>query len=103
MALDISRAYCSDVSIAYVLNGLSQNTFCLSGFMTITCINPNKAPNAMSVFAGLQNQGGINYRVGADNRIHLQIAQGINIVKLADSLVESLEIAGCTTSVFDNS
>ena len=57
----------------------------------------------MSVFAGLQNQGGINYRVGADNRIHLQIAQGINIVKLADSLVESLEIAGCTTSVFDNS
>jgi hypothetical protein len=103
MALNISDSYCSDVSITYILHQASQNIFSLSGVMTITCINLNKAPSAMSVLIGLQNQGGINYRVGDDNRIHLRIAQGIDVTKLVDSVVKALEAVGCTTSVFNNS
>jgi hypothetical protein len=103
MVLDLSEAYCGDVSIAYTVYDSIQNTFCLSGVMTITCINVNKAANAMSILSGLQRQGGIQYRVGEDNRIHLKISQGIDVKNLTNCLVKALANIGCTTSVFKNS
>jgi hypothetical protein len=102
MVLNISNAYCGDVSIAYVVFEAEGNRLCLSGHVTITCINPNKAPGAMSVIVELQNQGGIKYRVGDDNRIHLQVSQGIDIAKLVECLINALKVMGVTTAIFNN-
>lgn len=102
MVLNISEAYCGDVSIAYVLFEAERNTFCLSGQVVITCVNLNKAPGAMSTLVGLQSQRGIKCRVTDDNRIYLEVSQGIDIVKLVDILANALDVVGCTTAIFNN-